>query len=229
MPSRRSSLLLPQAARSSKQTGCLSIVLLPLAGILTAGLFIILASGDFRPSGSQPYGPGATAQPGHLAAFYSPAVQFWGASIETWAKQWAIDANLVATVMQIESCGDPAAVSKAGAKGLFQVMPFHFTSGENAQDPETNAKRGLAYLKKSLDLAHGDVRMALASYNGGTGLINQDETEWPDETLNYAYWGAGIYQDAAQGASSSKTLNQWLTQGGWRLCLQASQRLGVRP
>jgi hypothetical protein len=108
-------------------------------------------------------------------------------------------------------------------------MPFHFTTGEKQLDPATNANRGLAFLKKSLDAAHGDVRLAMASYNGGMNLLNQEETLWPGETVQYTYWGNNIYQDAIQGSANSKTLNTWLLHSGWHLCLQASQRLGIGP
>lgn len=230
MPPHQSSLFSSQATRRRHKAGCLSFFLLPTAGILAVGLFIVIvAMGTTRLSPTQTYGPGATAQPGHIAPFFSIPVKFWGASIEKWAAQWQLEPNLVATVIQIESCGDPEAGSRAGATGLFQVMPFHFKAGERPQDPATNAYRGLAYLKNSLDAAHGDVRMALASYNGGMNLIGQDETLWPDETVQYTYWGSKIYQDALQGADSSQTLNKWLLQNGWRLCLQASQRLGIGP
>jgi hypothetical protein len=49
--------------------------------------------------------------------------------------------------------------------------------------------------------AQGDVRQALAGYNGGISLIGQDEANWPDETNHYIYWGTGIYQEAHLGAS----------------------------
>ena len=217
----------PQATRRHHKAGCLSFLLLPSAGILAICLFIVLVTN--RTPTNPAYGPGATARPGQLASFFSPSVKFWGASIEKWAAQWNLEPNLVATVMQIESCGDPEAISQAGATGLFQVMPFHFKTEEKQLDPATNAYRGLDFLKKSLDAAHGDVRLAMASYNGGMALITQDATLWPDETIQYVYWGNNIYQDAMQGVESSQTLNKWLLHNGWHLCLQASQRLGIHP
>jgi soluble lytic murein transglycosylase-like protein len=78
---------------------------------------------------------------GQIASFFSPEVKYWQPHIIKWARQYQLDANLIATVMQIESCGNAAAVSHAGAMGLFQVMPFHFMPGENAFDPAINAKR----------------------------------------------------------------------------------------
>jgi hypothetical protein len=131
--------------------------------------------------------------------------------------------------MQIESCGNPGARSNAGASGLFQVMPYHFYITENSYDPDTNALRGLRYLAKSLERSGGDARLALAGYNGGIGVIGRSESTWPAETIRYAYWGSGIYADAAQNASESARLNEWLAAGGASLCRKARERLGISP
>ena len=84
-----------------------------------------------------------------IASLFTPEVQYWEPKILSWSKDLNLDPNLVATVMQIESCGDPKATSSVGAMGLFQVMPYHFSSGENPYKPNINARRGLAFLKKS--------------------------------------------------------------------------------
>ncbi|NIM05603.1 MAG: transglycosylase SLT domain-containing protein, partial [Armatimonadetes bacterium] len=93
-----------------------------------------------------------------------------------------LDPNLVAVVMQVESCGHPKVRSAAGAQGLFQVMPFHFSRDEDPLNPETNAARGLAYLAASLRIAQDDPSNALAGYNGGHGIIGKEPREWPPET-----------------------------------------------
>jgi len=229
MSSHRSSSPQNRAARTTHSEGCLFVFLIPPAIIIGIGLVILLLTYPLvQPSTTMAYGAGATPEAGVLAPFFSKTVQFWGGSIQAWSQKWDLDPNLIATVMQIESCGDPEAVSKAGASGLFQVMPFHFKAGENPIDPETNAMRGLTYLRSSLNQANGDIRLALAGYNGGIGLISQDETQWPAESVQYVYWGDAIYQDATQGAAQSKTLTKWLNQGGARLCTQARLRLGLK-
>jgi soluble lytic murein transglycosylase-like protein len=139
-----------------------------------------------------------------------------------------VDVNLAATVMQIESCGNPDARSSSGAMGLFQVMPFHFLRYENGYDPETNALRGLSYLRSSFERAQGDARLALAGYNGGIGVIGRSESTWPAETKRYVYWGA-MYNDATQNADHSTRLDEWKRATGNSLCIRASQRLGIKP
>ena len=164
-----------------------------------------------------------------LPSLFTPEVRHWSASIARWAATYDLDPLLVATVMQIESCGDPRAVSHAGARGLFQVMPYHFEDGENALDPETNARRGLGYLRQMLNRTDGDVRLALAAYNGGPARLQEPEAHWPRETRLYVHWGWGIYRDAQAGLDRSATLEEWLMAGGRHLCRQAHANLPLSP
>ena len=161
-----------------------------------------------------------------ISSIFTPEIQYWAPSIARWSAQAGIDPNLAATVMQIESCGDPGATSRSGAMGLFQVMPFHFARGDSPYDPDTNALRGLNYLKRSLQAANNDARLALAGYNGGIGVISRGEWAWPAETVRYAYWGSGIYADAVAGSRESSRLNEWRAAGGG-LCARAAQVLGI--
>jgi soluble lytic murein transglycosylase-like protein len=142
--------------------------------------------------------------------------------IYAWATAYNVDPNLIATVIQIESCGDPKAISSSGARGLFQVMPFHFKPGEDTFEVLTNGRHGMEYLASGLQLASGNAGLALAGYNGGHGVINIDQTRWSSETRRYFYWGTGIYTDAANGLAESPTMQQWLQAGGSRLCQRAS-------
>lgn len=162
-----------------------------------------------------------------LAEIFTPEVLYWRSDILRWAHEYGLDPNLIATVMQIESCGHPEVSSSAGALGLFQVMPFHFGSDEDPLDPETNARRGLAYLARSVDLSAGRPDLALAGYNGGHGQIQRSPTQWPDETQRYVAWGFGILGDIADGKAESVVLQDWLDAGGESLCARASQSLAL--
>ena len=97
-----------------------------------------------------------------IAPLFTPEVKFWASDISRWAHEDDLDPNLLATVMQIESCGHPTISSYAGAQGLFQVMPFHFDANENQLDPDTNAKRGADYLNICTGMANGDPGLSLA-------------------------------------------------------------------
>lgn len=194
----------------------------PLAVILVSCL---LAAFVFRLPAPTPISGMTNAAPAAsgLAPFFRPEVQHWSDSIQRWAAASSLDPNLVAVIMQIESCGDPRARSRSGAMGLFQVMPFHFTVTDNPYDPNTNALRGLAYMARSLQTAGGNARLALAGYNGGIGVIARSEWAWPAETLRYVKYGAPIYESALRGETQSAALDEWYAKYGVSLCQQASE------
>lgn len=218
-----------QAARQS--SGCLSGFLIPPLTALCVGLLLATLAGGFSDSSAQVEVPPVNqlVASGEIAPLFTPEVQYWSANIVRWASAHGLDPNLAATVMQIESCGHPDVRSSAGATGLFQVMPFHFVAGENMSNPDTNALRGMDYLRRSLETAGGNPRLAFAGYNGGIGVIGRLESGWPAETIRYAYWGSGIYTDASQNRSESARLDEWLKAGGASLCAKARQRLGINP
>lgn len=164
-----------------------------------------------------------------LSSAFATPVRFWADRILRWSELYQLDPNLVATVMQIESCGDPAAISPAGAMGLFQVMPFHFAPSENPLDPEDNARRGLTYLASCLTRAEGDVGRALAAYNGGPRLLSLPADHWPQETQRYVGWGTSILREVTSGSGSSTTLDRWLAAGGEVLCRNAARHLSLPP
>ncbi len=217
--------------------GCFSVTSFPFVIILLLSAVFLMALGETSSPleieatdnqaavGSQ---TGSRTNPAPIAHLFTPEVQYWGERIVQWAHENDLDPNLVATVMQIESCGDPLAQSGAGAQGLFQVMPYHFQTGEKPLTPNTNARRGLAYLRQALD-THSSVRLAFAGYNGGISTAGRAESLWPAETIRYTYWGINIYQDAKAGKASSATLTTWLQSGGASLCAQANQHLGLNP
>jgi len=162
-----------------------------------------------------------------LSPIFTPSVQYWKEELVQWSADYDLDPNLAATVMQIESCGNPVARSSAGAMGLFQVMPFHFEAGEDPYSPATNAERGLGYLARGLEESGGHAGLALAGYNGGHSVINRGYDSWAYETQRYYRWGSGIYREASAGWPSSPTLAAWLSAGGHSLCVQAEQALGI--
>lgn len=209
------------AVPEEQGSGCFSAFLLPPLMVL----FLSAAFGYYI--WDKPLHVDLPPASGGISPIFRPEVQYWADSIVQWAGEAGLDPNLAATVMQIESCGDPRATSSAGAMGLFQVMPFHFQAGENAYQPNTNALRGLAYLARSLQTARGDSRLALAGYNGGIGVISRAEFTWATETKRYVQYGAPIYEDARNGNTSSYMLDEWYKRYGVSLCRQASRRLGL--
>jgi len=85
-----------------------------------------------------------------------------------------VPSRLILAVIRAESGGDPSAISRAGAQGLMQLMPatalqYGIT---DPFDPESNVAAGTRYLRDLLARYHGDLRLALAAYNAGPGVVD---------------------------------------------------------
>ncbi len=89
------------------------------------------------------------------------------------ANHAGVDPELVLAVIHIESHFDQFAVSRVGAQGMMQVMPFWRREigreNDNLTDIETNLKYGCAILKHYIDREKGHIANALARYNGSYG------------------------------------------------------------
>ena len=210
-------------AAQTRLSGCLLRFLLPPVSVILVGIGLALLLSqiqvDLVETASLPKDTSGLSSK-QLAPLFSPEVLAWEEEILNWSEKYQLDPNLIATVMQIESCGYSRAKSSAGAMGLFQVMPYHFKEGEDPYQPGTNARRGLSYLRQSLEFG-GSTRLALAGYNGGINGAQNPEEYWPDETHRYLYWGVRIYKDAKEGKDHSPRLEEWLNSGGNSLCLAA--------
>lgn len=80
--------------------------------------------------------------------------------------------EMVLAVIEVESRFDPYAVSPVGAQGMMQVMPFWKKEigrpEDNLIETTTNLRYGCTILKHYLDREQGDLRRALARYNGSS-------------------------------------------------------------
>lgn len=83
--------------------------------------------------------------------------------------------ELVLAVIQVESLFDRFAISRVGAQGLMQVMPFWKKEigrpNDNLTHIETNLRYGCTILKHYIDEENGNVMRGLARYNGSTGKV----------------------------------------------------------
>ena len=98
-----------------------------------------------------------------------PAVAPYRELVEAAAVKYKIDADLISSVMAIESNFDPKAVSRRNARGLMQLMPetaMHF-GVKDVFDPKENVDAGTHYLRDLLERYNNDLVLALAAYNAG--------------------------------------------------------------
>jgi soluble lytic murein transglycosylase-like protein len=81
--------------------------------------------------------------------------------------------ELVLALIEVESHFDTYAISKSGAQGMMQVMPFWLDEigrpDDNLIDMKTNLRMGCTILKYYMDMEKNDLHKALARYNGSAG------------------------------------------------------------
>ena len=103
-------------------------------------------------------------------------------TVHTEATRAGLSPELVLALIEIESAFDRFAVSRSGARGLMQVMPFWKKEIGLPRDKlfnlRTNLRYGCTILKYYLDMENGNVDAALARYNGSYGKI-----EYPTKVL----------------------------------------------
>ena len=98
------------------------------------------------------------------------------------ATRAGLDPQLVLGVIQVESKFRKYAVSKAGARGYMQVMPFWTRligdGNQNLFNLRTNLRYGCTILRHYLTIERGDTSRALARYNGTLG-----KSRYPENVL----------------------------------------------
>ncbi len=98
------------------------------------------------------------------------------------ARRAGFSPEFVLAVIEVESAGDPFAVSSKGALGLMQLKPrtaevvaralgVRWDGPATLFDPVANVRLGVAYLE-TLRRRYGDLSIALAAYNWGPSRIS---------------------------------------------------------
>ena len=92
------------------------------------------------------------------------------------AKMYGVSESLLKAIAKAESNFNPNDVSSAGAIGIMQLMP-ETAKGlgvKNPYDPEQNIMGGAKCIAQKLKEFNGDVRLALAAYNAGSGAVKRN-------------------------------------------------------
>ncbi|EIT7234170.1 transglycosylase SLT domain-containing protein [Escherichia coli] len=98
--------------------------------------------------------------------------------------------NMMAAIAEKESGWNPNAISKVGAKGLFQFIPetakAYGLEGNDVFDPVKSTHAAARYLTDSMKRYGGDIAKVLAQYNGGNVAVGKDNTlRLKSETVDY--------------------------------------------
>jgi soluble lytic murein transglycosylase-like protein len=90
-------------------------------------------------------------------------------------KEHNLDVDLLASVVKAESAGNPKALSRAGARGLMQLMPATASElgVEDSYRPDQNVRGGSSYLDALLVRYDDNLAKALAAYNAGPEAVDK--------------------------------------------------------
>ncbi len=110
------------------------------------------------------------------------------------AQRAGLDPQLVLGVIEVESNFRKYAVSRAGARGYMQVMPFWTklvgTRHHNLFHLRTNLRYGCVILRHYLDMEKGDYFRALGRYNGSLGMLDYPRAVLAAWKVRWGYQGA---------------------------------------
>ena len=106
---------------------------------------------------------------------YTSRQQPFSEIIQAASKAYGIDEGIIKAVIKQESSFNPHAQSSCGAMGLMQLMPTTAKSlgVKDVFNPQENIMAGTKYLKQKLNEFNGDLPMALAAYNAGSGAVKK--------------------------------------------------------
>jgi soluble lytic murein transglycosylase-like protein len=124
--------------------------------------------------------------------------------VEAAAARYSVDADLITSVIAVESNFDPKAVSRKNARGLMQLLPETAAQlgVKNIDDPQENIEAGTRYLRDLLRKYNNDLVLALAAYNAGPERVQQYGRVPPfAETISYVRRVRRSYEKSKSEAS----------------------------
>jgi hypothetical protein len=122
----------------------------------------------------------------------------FGGTIQTAAKANGIDPAILAGLLETESGFNPKAVSKAGARGIAQIMP-QYHPNVNYNDPVESINYAARYLSSLQRQFGGDMRLALIAYNAGPGNVEKYRGPIPGDAESSSYYSKVIKSAAKYG------------------------------
>jgi hypothetical protein len=142
--------------------------------VTLAILIVTLVAGLASPTAAQ-------ANAAALCSYWQSNITQWSDLITQYSADNGLDPNFVAALIEEESKGNPRLISRAGAVGLMQIMPYErgFTWRPGTRTllkPEANVEWGTNTLNEVIRQAQGRLSLAVLAYNSGWDRIQLRST-----------------------------------------------------
>ena len=128
--------------------------------------------------------------------------------IEAASAQYKVDADLITSVIAVESNFEPKAISRRDARGLMQLLPETAAKlgVKDIFDPRENIDAGTRYLGDLLKRYDNNLVLALAAYNAGPEKVAKFGSVPPyAETISYVRRVKRAYENSKSGEAPSST------------------------
>jgi soluble lytic murein transglycosylase-like protein len=156
-------------------TFAVALALLLFATRTQAAVYEVGADGaverlDTRPTPATP----AAAKPMRSSVTARQRATALRPYVEAAAHRYEVSAALVDAIAHVESRHNQAAISRAGAGGVMQLMPGTARDmGVDRTDAADNIRGGTAYLRNLLNRFDGNLICTIAAYNAGPGAVSK--------------------------------------------------------
>jgi soluble lytic murein transglycosylase-like protein len=127
--------------------------------------------------------------------------------VEAAAARYGVDADLITSVIAVESNFDPKARSRRDARGLMQLLPETAArfGVKDIYDPQQNIDAGTRYLRELLQKYGNNLVLALAAYNAGPERVQRYGSVPPfAETISYVRRVKRGYEKSKASATKKK-------------------------
>lgn len=136
----------------------------------------------------------------------------FGQYIHAAASHYGVDAELIRSVIAVESGFEPRAVSRRNARGLMQLLPETAArfGVRDVFDPRQNIEAGTRYLSELLRKYDNNLVLALAAYNAGPQRVQRYGQRVPPftETVSYVKRVRELYRSRKSASAGPGAANR---------------------
>jgi hypothetical protein len=149
-----------------------------------------------------------TTQTVEVVGQYTNTVEQWRPEIDEWSVVYGVDADIIATVLQVQTCGNKDYFSERELRyGLFGVEWFLFSEGDDHYDLNRNAELGMEVLR-DLSQQTNSEGLVFGGWKSRAAMV-QSFDRWPRLAMQF-FWSARPIYVGAKAGDGGAAAREWL-------------------